>query len=147
MNEYTLPSGEKITSPEPDHVDTGGHCYVNIYYPTFHGRPEGRTIVVGFVDEFGDESDCEFVNEYNSLDEYENSDEPKKEWRSYDPGFAEMTIDQAIDILNEAVNDLADWGSINDPDFEDKELQGQRVTDHLKAVKAIDVISKAHGRG
>ena len=61
--------------------------------------------------------------------------------------MANMTINEAIDVLNEAVNDLADWGSVYDASFEDKVLQEQRRADHERALQAIDIISKAHGRG
>ena len=88
MQQFTLPNHEIITAPEPDHIDTGGHCYVNVYYPHHHDRPEGRTIVVGFVDEYGEENDCEFVNEYECLDDYHESEPPITEWRA-DGAFCE----------------------------------------------------------
>ena len=58
-----------------------------------------------------------------------------------------MTLNEAIDVLNEAVNDLADWGSVYDPSFDDKELQAQRLADYQTALEAIDIVSKALGRG
>ncbi len=66
---------------------------------------------------------------------------------SYANGFAtsidDMDVDAAIDVLTETVNDLADWGSVFNATFEDKELQATRLAAHARALQAIEVIRAA----
>ena len=53
-----------------------------------------------------------------------------------------MNTERALNLLRDAVNDLADHGNLDDPDFEDKELLAERQKQIDECMEAIKFLSE-----
>jgi len=68
---------------------------------------------------------------------------------SYSMGFATSIDDQDQDPLDVIAEVIADWReglNLDDPDFDDKELQQQRQTQYDRAVSALNDLKPLNKR-